>query len=401
MAIFHFEAQIIARAGGRQGRSRSVIAAAAYRAAERLYDQRLGLTFDYRNKRGVTHREILTPPGTAKWLSKRETLWNHVERLEKRRDAQLARELNIALPHELDAEQRLRLIRDFVLAEFVARGMVADLTLHDPVEGESDARHFHAHVLLTLREAHGGGLSRVKTRGWNSNALLVRWREQWALHANRALAQVGSEARIDHRCLLAQRDDAIMRGDEPAARSLDRLPQIAVGPEALARHVRGLDHASRDKMIRTRRGKMRHRLYTQTDQGSRVAANATILRNNARKAQAYAAYWRWREARLARRRLRWAREAKRRQYAELARDQTQQREKRREAFAALSLVHILYRWGLATKAQVIAARRAAWATLTEAERLEAERRFAKRVERYRQEQVALRRGRRARRRNGP
>ena len=229
-----------------------MVAVAAYRAAERLEDRRQGQAFDYRAKRGVVHQEILLPKGAATWLGNRETLWNHVEKMEKRRDAQLAREINVSLPHELTAEERQALIRGFVMEEFVARGMVADLTLHDPLPGDSDARHFHAHVLLTLREAHGNGLSRVKTREWNSDALLLRWRQQWEVHANRALELAGHAARIDHRSLLDQRDDALQRGDEKAARSLDRLPQIAIGPEAVARHRRGVPYEPRQRPQRKR-----------------------------------------------------------------------------------------------------------------------------------------------------
>jgi ATP-dependent exoDNAse (exonuclease V) alpha subunit len=230
LAVYHFEAQIISRE--HDGRRRSVVAVAPYRAAERLEDRRQGQAFDYRAKRGVMHQEILLPKGATTWLGKRETLWNHVEKMEKRRDAQLAREINVSLPHELTPGERLSLIRGFVMEQFVARGMVADLTLHDPVPGESDDRHFHAHVLLTLREAHGNGLSRVKAREWNSDALLLHWRQQWELHANRALELAGHAARIDHRSLLDQRDAALERGDENAARSLDRLPQISHWPRS-------------------------------------------------------------------------------------------------------------------------------------------------------------------------
>ena len=246
VAVYHFEAQIVSRE--HDGRRRSVVAVAAYRAAERLEDRRQGQAFDYRAKRGVVHQEILLPKGAATWLGNRETLWNHVEKMEKRRDAQLAREINVSLPHELTPEERLALIRGFVMEEFVARGMVADLTLHDPLPGESDARHFHAHVLLTLREAHGNGLSRVKAREWNSDALLMHWRQQWEVHANRALELAGHAARIDHRSLLDQRDNALQRGDEKAARSLDRLPQIAIGPEAVARHRRGVPYRPKPRL---------------------------------------------------------------------------------------------------------------------------------------------------------
>ena len=100
-----------------------------------LEDRRQEQVLDYRAKQGVVHQEILLPEGAAKRLGNRETLWNHVEKMEKRRDAQLAREINVSLPHELTPEERLALIRGFVTEEFVAQGMVADLTLHDPRSG--------------------------------------------------------------------------------------------------------------------------------------------------------------------------------------------------------------------------------------------------------------------------
>ena len=392
MAVYHFEAQIVSRE--HDGRRRSVVAVAAYRAAERLEDRRQNEAFDYRAKGGVVHQEILLPEGAAKWLGNRETLWNHVEKMEKRRDAQLAREINVSLPHELTAEQRLALIRGFVMEEFVARGMVADLTLHDPLPGESDARHFHAHVLLTLREAHGNGLSRVKTREWNSDALLLRWREQWEIHANRALELAGHAARIDHRSLLDQRDDALERGDENAARSLDRLPQIAIGPEAVARHRRGVPYEPKQRSQR-RRGRKEPR--KQEKRESRVEQNRRILRANARKAQAYSARYRFRLASLEQRKLRWERGV-RRKMSEEARERAEKFDNRKRAFDRLSFAHCLHRLGLISKAQLITTRLAAWATLEEAQRLEVERRFAERVKQYREQQrrrqATARRGRR-------
>lgn len=121
----------------------------------------------------------MVPPGAAPWLAHRELLWGTVERMETREDAQLAREFNMALPHELDAAQRLDLVRDFVQRNFVNRGMVADIALHDPVREEGqNPRNFHAHVMLTLRKATPDGLHPVKTREWNSKELLALWRSE-------------------------------------------------------------------------------------------------------------------------------------------------------------------------------------------------------------------------------
>lgn len=152
MASYHFSAQPVKRSEGR-----SVVAMAAYRAGARLKDERRGIDVDFRRRRGVVHSEILAPEGAAAWLLDRGSLWNGVERMEARRDAQLAREINMALPHELEASERLALVRAFVLEHFVALGMVADIAIHAPVEAKGDdPRNFHAHVLLTMRQAGGG-----------------------------------------------------------------------------------------------------------------------------------------------------------------------------------------------------------------------------------------------------
>ena len=113
-----------------RGRTFSAVAAAAYRAASELQDERLGRAHDFTNKAGVVHSEILLPEGAPARLSDRATLWNEVEASEKRKDAQLAREIEFALPRELSQAEAIRLARDFVAEQFVARGMIADLNVH-------------------------------------------------------------------------------------------------------------------------------------------------------------------------------------------------------------------------------------------------------------------------------
>lgn len=225
MASYHFSAQIISRAKGR-----SAIAAAAYRSAALLRDEATGAVFDYRRRRGVVHAEILLPEGAAPWLADREKLWNHVHQSERRQDAQLARECNLALPHELSAAERLDLAREFVKAHFTSRGMVADLAIHEPTD--NDARNHHAHVMLTLRKGTSSGLYRVKTREWNSDNLLKDWREAWATWQNAYLQRGAHRDRVDHRSLAAQRADAQQRGDRVNAAALDREPEIHVGTRA-------------------------------------------------------------------------------------------------------------------------------------------------------------------------
>jgi len=243
MASYHWSMQIIGRKDGR-----SAVRAAAYRAGQDLVDERTGEVHRFGQRRGVYHSEILLPRLASSRLGDRQTLWNEVERVERRDDAQLAREVNIALPHELSREQQLVLIRNYVQAEFVERGMIADLAVHVPRPGRGeDERNVHAHVMLTLRQPTPQGLHSVKTREWNSRDLLKHWRSAWAEHANRALAHAGHQALLDARSLEEQRVAALARGDETDARSLAREPELHMGPNAVAmtrasawRRARGL-----------------------------------------------------------------------------------------------------------------------------------------------------------------
>ncbi|MGF0540751.1 MobQ family relaxase [Agrobacterium sp. ES01] len=292
MPSYHFSAQIIGRKAGH-----SSVAAAAYRAGARLRDERSGREHDFLRKRGVAHSEIVLPEGAAPWLADRQVLWNHVEALEKRKDAQLAREINMALPHELTAAQRLELVRGFVREQFVRHGMVADIALHEPVpEKGDDPRNFHAHVLLTLRQARGDGLGAVKTRAWNSDTLLKAWREAWSLHQNRALERAGGRERVDHRRLREQRQDAERRGDRPAALALDRAPEVHMGRRArriLRNDARPESRERQDSTARpsggvfrsARQAERRFRPveYPVFDQGSRPVWNASIVAGNVKR----------------------------------------------------------------------------------------------------------------------
>lgn len=268
---------------------------AAYRAGQALKDDRRGTVADYSRRRGVVQVEIIVPDGCAEWLGDRETLWNHVEAIEVRRDAQLAREINMALPHELTDEERLELVRAFVREQFTSLGMVVDFAIHAPVpEKGDDPRNFHAHLLMTMRQATPLGLRRVKTREWNSDAMLVRWRGAWASQQNRALRGRGHAARVDHRSLAVQKASALSRGDRVRAEVLERLPELHVGPK-VRKAVRAASPVSRDKVagpVRRRRPGRKERrkvLYTQLDEGSRAQFNAGRLRFNASRFGASAA----------------------------------------------------------------------------------------------------------------
>jgi len=190
MALYRFSVDIISRKHGR-----SAVAAAAYRAGEKLYSVRDGKTFSFSNPERVRHREILAPAGAAAWVFDREQLWNTVERSEKRRDSQLAREVQLALPIELDADAQLALVREFIQDEFVARGMVADFAIH---RDKDENPQPHVHVMLTTRNLGPHGF-RNKNTNWNSPRLLKHWREAWEHYVNRALAKAGRPERVDHR----------------------------------------------------------------------------------------------------------------------------------------------------------------------------------------------------------
>jgi hypothetical protein len=140
MAIYRLSASVVKRSAGR-----SATASAAYRAAEQIADARTGLAFDYRRKRGVVHTEIVTPPGTPEWMGNRAQLWNAVEQAEKRKDAQLAREIILALPFELTHPQRVELVREFAGTEFVGQGMIADIAIHAP-DRKGDASRLGARI---------------------------------------------------------------------------------------------------------------------------------------------------------------------------------------------------------------------------------------------------------------
>jgi ATP-dependent exoDNAse (exonuclease V) alpha subunit len=215
VAIYYLSAQIIGRSAGR-----SATGAAAYRAGERIHDERTGLTYDYTRRRGDIEAEILAPAGAPAWGHERDKLWNAVEKAERRGDAQVAREIVVAIPLELDREQQRELVHTYVREQFVSKGMVADVAIH------RNPGNPHAHIMLTMREMASDGLSSKKNRDWNKPELLVEWRERWAACANHALERAGRQERIDHRSLAEQ-------GEE-------RLPQVHLGPHASALERRGI-----------------------------------------------------------------------------------------------------------------------------------------------------------------
>ncbi|MER9187079.1 Ti-type conjugative transfer relaxase TraA [Mesorhizobium australicum] len=197
MAIYHLHVKVIGRKAGS-----SAVASAAYRSASRLRDERIGRSHDFSAKRGVVHSEVMLSEDAPEVWRDRERLWNDVETFEVRKDAQLAREVEFALPRELSQAQGIELARDFVEAQFVSRGMVADLNVHwDRAEDGSPKPH--AHVMLTMRSVDENGFG-PKVRDWNATQMVERWRERWAELANERLADLDIDVRIDHRSLEAQ-----------------------------------------------------------------------------------------------------------------------------------------------------------------------------------------------------
>jgi Ti-type conjugative transfer relaxase TraA len=196
LAIYHLTAKVISR-----GRGQSVTAAAAYRSGSSLRDERYGLTHDYTRNRPVAHAEIMSPAGAPSWVHDRDSLWNRVEAGERRKDAQLARAIEIGLPVELSPDECIALLRDYIAQEFVSKGMIADFCIR-----RNDANNPYAQILLTLREAHASGFG-PKMRTWNRKSNLFEWRSAWAERANQHLARAGHAARIDHRTLEAQQSE--------------------------------------------------------------------------------------------------------------------------------------------------------------------------------------------------
>ncbi|MDD3921553.1 MAG: MobQ family relaxase, partial [Eubacteriales bacterium] len=244
MAIYHCSIKIISR-----GKGKSTVAAAAYRAGEKLTNEFDGITHDYTHKGGVVHTEILLPENAPAEYADRSLLWNAVEKTEKAKNAQLAREIEIALPQELTREQGISLAREYVKEQFVNAGMCADICVHDTGGGNP-----HAHVMLTMRPFEQGGAWGAKQKkeyildrdgnkiydpkkrqykcksipatDWNEQTKAEEWRAAWAESCNRALEQNGHTERIDHRSYERQ--------------GIEQIPTVHLGVAASAMEKRGI-----------------------------------------------------------------------------------------------------------------------------------------------------------------
>jgi ATP-dependent exoDNAse (exonuclease V) alpha subunit len=239
VAVYYLNLKTFGRAAGS-----SAPGAAAYRAGERIRDERTGRLHDYSARQDVTHKEILLPCGFSEsdmsWAKDRASLWNAAEAAEHRRNSRVAREYLVALPAELDHRQQVAAVREFA-RELVERYRFAmDVAVHAPRDFPgSDPRNFHAHLLATTREVTPGGLGaktsvemhelRRRRLGLKSSIdELIQTRERWATVANAALERAHVQARIDHRSLAAQavdRDPSPHHGPERDPPSADRRPE--------------------------------------------------------------------------------------------------------------------------------------------------------------------------------
>jgi hypothetical protein len=216
MAIYHLSMKIISRSSGY-----SAVASAAYRSGSLMLDERTGLTHDYTRKSGVAEAVILTPATAPAWCTNRAELWNAVEKAERRKNSQLAREIELAIPRELPQDAARETVLAFVRENFVSQGMIADVAFH-----HMDKTNPHAHIMLTTRAVGPAGFG-GKVRDWNDRTHAETWRASWADHANRALANAGYQEEIDHRSYERQ--------------GLEKTPGIHLGKSACAMETRGIE----------------------------------------------------------------------------------------------------------------------------------------------------------------
>lgn len=243
MASYHLSVKTVKRSVGR-----SAVAAAAYRTGESLSCEREGRVHDYTRKQGIEDAFILVPAGAPEWASDRAGLWNAAEARETRRNSVTAREWELALPSELSAAGRANLARGFAQALVDRYGIAADVALHAP-HREGDQRNHHAHILTTTRVLGEAGLTdktRILDAAKTGGAEIEDMRGLWAQMQNHALELAGQEVRVDHRSLEDQREAALERGEELVAMTLDRDPEIKLGPAASAMERKAMQEAERD-----------------------------------------------------------------------------------------------------------------------------------------------------------
>ena len=279
MAIFGLRIHSISRGAGR-----SATAAAAYRAGERIRDERSGRLHNYSGRDDVLYKAILLPTALAgsapQWARERSALWNAAERRELRRDARIAREFQIALPAELSPPQRLELARRFARQIADRHHVVVDLAVHAPRES-GDARNHHAHLLASSREITAAGFgakagldmasAERAQRGLPAGIAEIRAiRASWAQLTNEALAAAGLAARIDHRSLRAQ--------------GVDREPRPHIPYAAIQMERRGQRSAVADRIRERYRSRVAARLQGTRTSGAAAPPDLEQVRRQAREA---------------------------------------------------------------------------------------------------------------------
>ena len=214
----------------------SASAAAAYRHAQE-HGQGLD-AYDYRNKIGVQWFGIVAPDHAPEWCRDPRLLWSKVDEVEHRKNARLAQEIIIALPHQVSLDDHIAMLREFTTTHCILPyGMIADIAIHaPPTHHGGDPRNVHAHILLTDRPITPDGFAKTKDRRYSDKKLVDQFRAGWTNTHNTHMERLGLPYRIDHRTLEQQRQDALQRGDERQAIILDRLPQIHLGKAAHGRH---------------------------------------------------------------------------------------------------------------------------------------------------------------------
>ena len=243
MAIYHLSIKIISR-----GKGKSAVAASAYRSGEKIKNEYDGIVHDFTRKGGIAYTEILLPQNAPEEFSNRSVLWNSVEKIEKSKNSQLAREIEIALPKELDREKQIELVREYVKENFVKVGMCADIALHDKNDGNP-----HAHILLTMRplneDTTWGAKSKkeyildekgekvklkngnyktrkINTTDWNEQEKAEEWRKAWADITNKYLEENSIQDKVDHRSYQRQ--------------GIEQIPTIHLGVSATQMEKKGI-----------------------------------------------------------------------------------------------------------------------------------------------------------------
>ena len=193
MAIYHCSVSVTSRSGGS-----SSVASAAYREAEKITDHRTGIVHDYSRKSDVIESITMLPKGAPEQFLQSKTLWNEVEKIEKRKDAQLFREVEVSLPNKMTHEQNIKLVTEYCNDNFIDQGMCATVSFH-----ASKSDNPHAHIMLTMREVNQDGFGK-KNRDWNHRKMIPKWRKDWAEITNKHLEKNGIDEKIDHRSLAEQ-----------------------------------------------------------------------------------------------------------------------------------------------------------------------------------------------------